>query len=138
MKYKRGQTLIMLLIFVIIVTTIITATVAVTMVNSAGASKFEQGFETQQMAESGVENAILRLLRDPNYSGTGYVAPSGGSGEPAITIGNATVTTVVTGAGTSSLTITATATNGNFVRQTQATATYTGNVLTLTSWKDLF
>lgn len=117
----------MLLIFVIIVTTITSATVAVTMINSAGASKFEQGFETQQMAESGVENAVLRLLRDPNYSG-----------EPAITIGNASVTTVIAGAGTSNLTITATATNGNFVRVTQAKATYTNNELKLTSWKDVF
>lgn len=132
MKYKQGQTLVALLIFVIIVTTITSAAVSVMILNSAGASKFEQGFETQQMAESGAENAVLRLLRDPNYTGTGY------NGESVLQFGTSSVTTSVTGTGTPNLMITSTATNGNFTRTIQVTATYNSNVLTLTSWKELF
>jgi type II secretory pathway component PulK len=138
MKLKRGQTLVVLLIFVIIMMTMTSAAVIIMILNSQGASKFQQGFETQQIAESGVENALIRLLRDPNYTGTDYKPPGATTGEPVLSVGGGTVTTTVTGAGTSNLTITSTATNGNFVRKIQATATYNSNILTLTSWKELF
>ncbi len=136
MKQKQGQTLVALLIFVIIVTTITSAAVSVMILNSVGASKFEQGYETQQMAESGAENAVLRLLRDPNYTGTNY------NGEPPLSFGSGTsVSTLVSKTGISPnivYTIVSTATNGNFTRKIQVTATYNSNILTLTSWKEVF
>ncbi len=134
MKYKKvnsgpacrqaGQALVTFLLFVVISLTITSAASIVSVINSQSSEKLEQGTVAQQAAESGAENAMIRLLRDPSYTGE------------TLTIGLSTV--VITVTGTTTKTVTASATNGTFIRQTQIIASYTNNVLTITSWKELF
>lgn len=123
-KYQKGQTLIMLIVFTSIFLVVTSAAVALLMVNSLAASKFEEGTRAFYIAESGVENTILRLLRDPNYSGVETI----GVGD-----GNATITT----SGAVQKTILSEGRSKNFLRKIQATVDYTNNILTIISWKEI-
>ena len=69
MDYKRGQTLLMLMVFLIIAVTVTSAAASLILVNTANTQKMEGGTIAFQVAESGIENALLRLLRNPNYTG---------------------------------------------------------------------
>ncbi len=120
----KGQTLVSLMVFMVVAIIIITAAVAVTIINSKSTSKFYQGTVSYTLAEAGIENAIIRLLRDPDYTG-----------ETQILDGN-TIEIQVSGGGGAPYTITSSGTNGNFTRTIQATASYNDNVLTIASWQE--
>jgi hypothetical protein len=120
---KRGQTLVLLLIFMAMAVTITTAAVVVIIVNSQMGSKWEQGEAALVVAESGAENALIRLLRDPTYIGE------------TLTVGGGTATIVVTGANP---TINVTGRIGNFSRQVRIVGTYAGGVLAVTSWREVW
>lgn len=139
-NFKSGQTMVMLIIFVIVSITITVASTAILITNSLTATKFQEGLITYHIAESGIENAMMRLLRDPNYTGTGYCSGSGCTPEPVLTVGTGTVNTTVTASGACqpSLTITSTATSGNFVRKIQACVSYVNNILIVSSWREIF
>lgn len=121
---KTGQALVMLLVFSAIAIVVITAAVAIIIVGSTSASNVAISYDAFQAAESGVENALLRLLRDPNYSGE------------TLTIGAATTTITVTG--TDPKEIVSVGTMEEFVRTIRAEASYTQGVLSLTSWTEEF
>lgn len=125
---NRGQALITLLFFTIIGVTVTSAAVVMILVNSLSGTKQQQGEIAYEVAASGAENGIIRLLRNPSY--TGEVLPVGS--------GSATIT--VTGSGTSGdpYIILSKGTTGIFVREVQVTATYQGNLLTVTSRKELY
>lgn len=121
---QNGQTLVMLLVFVIIAITITSTAAIVVAINALGSQKMHQSLNAFYAAESGAENALLRLLRDPNYSGE------------TLTVGDGLTTITVTGSSTK--TINVTGTNGNFQRKIQVVASYVNNVLTVVSWKEVF
>ncbi len=123
-RSQGGQALVTLLFFMVIALTITTTAILVMAINSLTASKLEQGSTAYSVAESGIENALLRLLRNPNYTGETLVV---GSGSAQI---------VVTG--TTTKTITSTGTSGNFVRKIQVLVGYTNNILSITSWKETY
>ena len=128
-KYKivnsqQGQALITLLFFVIIGITVITAAVTIVLTNSLAASNLEQGYGALNAAESGVENALLRLDRNPNYTGETL---SVGAGSATITV-----------SGSSPITILSVGTYYNSIRKIQATVTNTNNAFTVTSWKEVY
>jgi hypothetical protein len=77
-----------------------------------------------QVAESGAENAIIRLLRDPNYTGE------------TLTVG--TGTAVITVTGTTTKTIISSGTNGSYLRKVQIVVGYVNNVLTISSWEEVY
>jgi len=120
---NKGQTLLMLLVFMIIAIMVTTAATSLIIINSRNTQKMEGGEVAYQIAESGVENGLLRLLRNPNYTG-----------ENDVSIGDGSVDIVVTG--TNPYTITATSTSGNFSRTIQAVVNYNGN-MTITSWREI-
>jgi len=124
-RSQAGQALVTLLVFTIVAITITSAAVVIILTNSVGTSKLEQGTNTYYSAESGAENALLRLLRDPNYAGE------------TLPVGNASVIISVANTG-STYTITSGATLGNFIRRVEVTATFVNNILTVTSWKEVF
>lgn len=107
-----------------IAVTVTSAAVVMMIVGSTAASKYEQGQTAYAAAESGAENALLRLLRDPNYVGE------------TLTIGSATATITITG--TDPKTVTSTGVSGGFTRQIQVVAGYTNSILTVTSWSEVF
>ena len=126
---SRGQALITLLFFTAIGITVISAAVVMTLVNSLSVSKQQQGEVAYEIAESGLDNGLIRLLRNP----TSY------SGE-TLAVGSGSATIVVTGSGTSSspYIVTSTGTIGIFVRKVQATVTYVNNLLTVTSQQEIY
>jgi type II secretory pathway component PulK len=123
--FERGQALITLLFFMIIAIIITSAAVIIIILNSLSGTKFQEGTLAYQVAESGADNAILRLLRDPNYTGE------------VLTIGNGTATISVS-ASLNTYVATSSGQVGNFVRKVEVTATYVNNLLTVTSEKEVF
>lgn len=117
-----GQTLIALLIFMLVAMTVTIAATAISIINIQSNNGFTSGELALQTAQSGIENALLQLERDPSYNG-GTMA-----------LGNGTAT--ITISGSSAVVIKSVGTNGNFQRTVTATATDTANVVTLTSWSE--
>lgn len=123
LRLRSGQTLVVLLMFVGMAMVVMVAAVAMVVTNSQSGSKFGVGQEAWGMAESGAEEGVLRLLRDPAYSG-GTLTMAGG-------------TTTISVTGTDPKTIVASATEGNFTRKIQVVAGYTNNILTVQSWSEI-
>ena len=122
---QKGQALIILLFFILVSIMVTSSAVILAFVNSQASSKVEVGGSAYNVAQSGAENAVLRLLRDPTYSS-----------EPALVIGGGTAAISVSTAG-STKTIVSTGTVGNFIRKIQVVADYTNNKLTISSWKEI-
>src|SRR4051794_27624872 len=76
-NFQNGQALITLLFFAIIALTVTSASTIMVLANSLSGTKFQQGSVAYEIAQSGVENAILRLLRDPTYTGETMSVGSG-------------------------------------------------------------
>ena len=118
---KTGQALVSLLVFIATATIITAAATTVTIINSQTTGKFAHGEVALTIAQAGADNAILRLLRDPNYSG-----------ETDLSIGNGTAT--ITVSGSSVKTIIAEGKDGNFIRKIQVVGTLVNNTFTVSSW----
>lgn len=120
-KYnQKGQAVLTLLFFMVISVSIITAVVIVVINSAQAGSNVEQGTVSYYAAETGAENALLRLLRDPNYTGE------------VMNVTGGTITIFVSGG-----TITSTAKIDNSIRKVQVQTVYNGNVLTVSSWKEI-
>lgn len=117
---NKGQALVTLLFFVIIGITIISAETVVLYNNVLAASTSEQGTDAYYVAESGIEEGIIRVIRNPNYSGGTLTV---GSGSVVIQVNNGTITAI--------------GTYNNSVRTIQITTTSTNGVLTINSWKEI-
>ncbi|MBI2034424.1 MAG: hypothetical protein HYT11_01695 [Candidatus Levybacteria bacterium] len=120
---ENGQALITLLIFVVVATIITSAAVIMLVVNITATSKYQQGTSVYYIAESGAENALLRLLRDPSYTGE------------TMAVGNGTAT--ITVSGDSEKTITSEGRIGNFERTLEVQTNFSNNIFTITSWKEM-
>ena len=121
---KKGQALTTLLIFTAIALTIITATVMLSVANATSASTTELGAEVYGIAESGAENALIRLLRDPNYTGE------------TLTIGDGQATMTI--AGSNPKTISSIGTLGVFRREVQVVVLLTNGVVSIQSWNEVY
>jgi len=121
----KGQALITLLFFTVIATTITSAAVMIILINSLNGTKFQQGNIAYEIAQSGLENAKLRLLRDANYNGE--ILPVGA--------GSATVTIAKNG---TQYTILSKGQIGNFTRQIQLVASYSASLFTVSSQQEVF
>jgi|SRR5579885_1441814 len=124
-KVNRGQALITLLFFVIIAVTITSAAVVIILVDSLSGTKLQESEIAYEIAESGIENAQLRLLRDPRYTGE------------TVSVGNGTATIQVNTNG-NVYTVISKGQIGNFIRQIQMSGTYTNNIFTVTSQQEIF
>jgi len=125
---QSGQALVSLLFIAIIGITIISAAAVLVYGNIQSASVTEQGTYAYYVAESGAEEGLLRLLRDPNYPGT----PVGQS----LAVGLGSVTIQVN---TLSGLITSTGVYNNTIRKIQIqTAVDVNGARTITSWKEVW
>jgi len=123
-KTKKGQALVTLLIFSTLAIVMVSTAVALTITGSLKTSMFEDGLVTYQMAEGGAENAMLRILRNPSYTGE---TMSFGTGTVEITVN-----------GTNPVIITSTANNGSYQRTIQVNLTDINGVVAVNSWKEIF
>lgn len=122
-KKNNGQTLVILLIYMVVAIIITTASIALVMNSSSSTDKIYQGTNSLNIAESGAETAMIKLLRDPNYIGE------------TLPIGNGQA--VITVSGTNPKTILSKGTLYNFTRTIQVIVDTTNNTLTATSWKEI-
>ncbi len=122
-KNQQGQTLIILLIYMVIAIIVTTASIALVINSSRGTDKVYQGANSLDIAESGAETAMIKLLRDPNYIGE------------TVTVGNGQA--VITVTGTNPKIIVSKGTLNNFTRTIQVIVDTSNNVLTATSWKEI-
>jgi len=121
----KGQALITLLFFTVIATTVTSAAVMIILVNSLNGEKFQQGSIAYEIAQSGIENAKLRLLRDTGY--TGEVLP----------VGNGTATVTVSKVG-NQYTVLSVGKIDNFMREIQLVATYSASLFTISSQQEVY
>lgn len=117
---QKGQAVVTLLFFMVMSVTITTAAVLIVLANAVSASTNEQGATAYYAAESGAEEGVLRLLRNPFY--TGETMP----------VENGSVVISV-----SSGTIIATGSAYNAQRTIQVKTVYNNRVLSVTSWNEL-
>jgi len=123
LNFKNGQALTMLLVVMVAGMIITSAAVITIVINSAATSKLASGEEAYHIAESGAENAILRLVRDPSYVGE------------TLTVGNGSATITVTGSGPK--TIVSEGVMGSFRRKIQVVGTYVNNIFTVSTWSEI-
>jgi hypothetical protein len=119
---QSGQTAVALLIFMMVVITLTAVAATITIVNVRSNNALAGGEQALAYAESGAENALERLLRDPGYTGE---TMSFADGAATISI-----------SGTVAKTIVSEGTNGNQSRTVTVTASYTNNALAPTSWSE--
>jgi len=92
---QKGQTIIALLIFMLISTTITIASIAISIINLQTNTGYLEGELALQTANGGLENALIMLERDPNYSG-GTMTINGGTATISIS-GSSNLTIVSVG-----------------------------------------
>ena len=119
-KNHKGQALVTLLLFVLVAMTAITSAITTVISNTRAASVEQQGIDAYYVAEAGAENALMRLLRDPNYSGE------------VLPVGNNSATITVSGS-----TITSVGQVSNLLRTVQVITSYNNSQLTISSWKEI-
>lgn len=126
MNFKTGETLVTLLVFMVVAITITTSAAMVLLNNSLNSSKIQAGQDATYVAESGIEDALLRLLRDPTFSGE------------TLAVGSGTATVSVTVTGPNSKIITSVGRIYNFTRTIQVNAGYSGGTLLITPpWQEV-
>lgn len=122
LNLQSGQSVVTLIVFIMIFISIITMSIVMIGVNSLAANDFQQGITARQIADSGVEEALLRLLRNPDYPGE--TLPLGG--------GSAIIT--VTG-GQSDKTVVSIGSLGNS-RKTIRVNVHYNDIMTISSWQE--
>ena len=120
----KGQALITLLIVAAVGMTVTAATATLVIVNTMGTTRLQRGVEAMQVAESGMENALIRLLRDPAYSGE------------TLSIGDGTAT--VTVSGSSPIVVRSQGRVGSYLRTVEARVEYLNNILSVSSWREVY
>lgn len=124
MKNKSGQTLVILLVFIAVGVSVTAAAATLSFINASSSSRLEQGQTAYDVAESGIENALMSYLRNPGYTGETLTVSSGSS--------------TITVSGTNPITITSRGKIGNFSRTIQVTAQSVNGILTVLSWKEIY
>ena len=119
---QKGQALITFLFFTIIAMAVVSAAVVTVLLNSLGNAAVQDGQAARALAETGMDNALLRLIREPAYSSETY------------SVSGNTVQTTVTGSGP--YTVVTKGTVGSYTHTVTATATYSAGMFTVLSWQE--
>ncbi len=122
MRNRAGQAMILLVAFVGLAMSIITAAVAVNILGGQNARGTEASTEALTIARSGVENAMIQLIRDPNYAGE------------TLSVGGGTATVTVTG--TTQKTIRSVGTVPDHSRTIEVVASSSGGIVSVVSWSE--
>lgn len=122
---NQGQALITLLFFTIMALMIATTAIAAISTGSIATGSLEQEEVGYYSAESGIENAILRLIRNPSYAGETMNINSG--------------TVVISVSGSNPYTIDAVSTVGNIQHKVEVNVNYNSNgTYSITSWSHVY
>lgn len=122
-NHLSGQSMVALIIFISIATIMLIGSTSIIASNTVGATIMQQGLVTRQIAESGIENALILLLRNPSYMGE------------TLPLGEGSAVITVTGDSTNK-TIESLGTIGNFQKKITVKITYNRGVMSVVSWED--
>ena len=120
-----GQILTSVLVFMAFGLSVIALSVALTVINMQNTAKYSQSEQATNYAEAGVEEAILRLIRDSTYSGGNLLLAT-----------DASITIQVTANGDDRA-ITSTAIYNGFTKKVLAQVSLANSTATLVSWKQI-
>lgn len=125
MKYKNqnGQTIVILLIYMVIAIIVATASIALVINSARNTNKIYQGTTAVSIAESGIETAMIKLLRNPEYT------------SETIDVGNGQAVVSVTG--TDPKTIVSQGTVNDHTRTVEVIVNTANNVLSIVSWREI-
>lgn len=118
---QPGNILVVVLVLMVVGITIVSMSLALVITTSQSMGGAMESDRMRAAVEGGIENAILKLLRNPSYAG-----------ESMVIDGVAVVVTVTQGAQT---TIIATATSGEYKQRYRVLLERISGVLTVVSWQ---
>jgi hypothetical protein len=123
---QKGQALIsILLVMAMAVLVFSSALVSTSLSKTAGIST--ESDKILYSAETGVEEALIKLLRDPNYTG-----------ETINNLGGVSVTVSVTPTlNPNEMLIRSGASSNDIIRTVEVLVEFTDNILTITNWKQV-
>lgn len=127
---QAGQTITILLFFMAIAITVTTAAIIITLTNSQSGSRFQQGTVVLYGAESGAEDALMRLLRNPAYVGTTL-------GPTELGTANLNVEVCVSSPSSTLKIVTSSAKLNNYARVIEVQVRDNQGILTTRSWKEI-
>lgn len=93
-KTQTGQALVLVLMVAAVVLTVTTVAIGVVISSSYSTLRKQNELLTFAVAESGAEESLIRLLRNPNYSGGNLLVSGGnatitvGGNQPPIVVAN--------------------------------------------------
>lgn len=120
---RSGQALTTLIIVMFIGLSVMAATIAVVDTNSLLVSQMYESETALITAESGLEDAIIKLLRNPAYAGGTLTLPDG-------------IATITLAPGPP-IVVTARGVVGSHIRTIQARIVFQNGIMTVTSWKEI-
>ena len=123
MKSNKGMALVTVIIFAAVAIVVITLGVSLMVIQTSSSTRVASSQEALIVAESAMENALIRLLRNPNYTGE------------TLTFLDGTATIVVTG--TTNKTVTVTADVLSSKRTIVVDLTETDGVTSVNSWREV-
>ncbi|HSE29248.1 MAG TPA: hypothetical protein VLA77_01530 [Candidatus Saccharimonadales bacterium] len=121
---ESGQTLIVLLAFMTMAITLTSAAVVVTVASIRATSVYSAGQNALSLAESGADNAIMRLIRDASYSGETLTLPEGVA---IISVTGSAPTKTIISEGVV----------GDYRRKIQVVVNQSNNAVSVTSWSEV-
>lgn len=122
--FKKGQTLIIMLVVTGFVMIVLSAALVMSLTSSTLTITTNDALAANYWAEATMENGLMRFLRDPSYTGETFA-----SGR------NSAVLTV---SGNGPYTFTVISTTGTSKRTLSAVATFTNGVMTVSNWRDVY
>lgn len=114
----------MLILIIIMLITLTTVAVSLAFSTTQDTTTHTLGERALTIAESGAENAILRLIRDPSYTGDSNFAIGPGAANISVS-------------GTMPYIITSVGTVGNMVRTVQVEVDSVSGQLSVISWQEI-
>lgn len=122
---ERGQSLVTLLIFVSSAIIITSGAVIVAVTSMQSTTRLSRSEAVFQVAQAGVDEATIQVLRNPAYTAANFV----------LTIGEGTATINVSGL--NQKTIISEGTIGTIRRKIQVTGDVANNAFTVTNWQEI-
>lgn len=123
-KKQPGQVLVSVLIFMSFGLVIITMSAALTVINMQNTMKYAESARALNYAEAGAEEGIMRLIRDPSYSGG------------TLPLDSAVITLTVLTNGTNK-TLTSTAVYNGFTKKVLVQLSLAGGIVSVTTWNEI-
>lgn len=121
---EKGQSLVTLLVFMAIAMAITSAAATVLLNSIEATTKYSDGLAALAVSESGAENGLLRLVRNPNYSGE------------TLEVGDGTAVIQVNPG--DPITIVSTGKVRNNIKQNVLEIVYNIGILNISAWKEIY